>query len=151
MVRTILAAAAALALALPAAAQTDAEWAKVVEAGKKEGKVVVYSAAVGSPFYKEIGKTFEAKYGIRFESLEARASEVRERIRIEQAAGRFLADVHHNGSTTTWLMTQDGAFQPHGGVPNAKNVMPPYQATELSLPSDVASGMPVHGWDPLQK
>ena len=38
---------------------------QLIEAAKKEGKVVVYSAAVGSPFYKEIGKTFEAKYGIR--------------------------------------------------------------------------------------
>lgn len=139
MFKTILAAAAALMIATPAIAQTDADWQKVVDAAKKEGKVVVYTAAVGSPFYKEIGRSFEAKYGIRFESLEARASEVRERVRIEQAAGRFLGDVHHNGSTTTWLMTQDGAFQPHGGVPNMKNVIPPYEVTAVSLPSDVTS------------
>ncbi|MGE0714013.1 MAG: ABC transporter substrate-binding protein [Alphaproteobacteria bacterium] len=140
MLKTILAAAAAtLALALPAAAEADADWQKVVEAAKKEGKVVVYTAAVGSPFYKEVGRSFEAKYGIRFESLEARASEVRERVRIEQAAGRFLGDVHHNGSTTTWLMRQDGAFQPHGGVPNAANVIAPYVADDTLLPSDVTS------------
>ena len=34
----------------------------------------------------------------RVELLEARASEVRERVRVEQAAGRFLGDIHHNGS-----------------------------------------------------
>ena len=92
------------ALAGPAAAQTD-DWAKVVEAAKKEGKLVIYTASIGSPFHKAVIKAFEKKYGITVELLEARASEVRERVRVEQAAGRFLGDVHHNGSTTTWLMT----------------------------------------------
>ena len=137
--RTLIAAAAVLALSAPAAAQTDAEWQKVVDAAKKEGKLVLYTAAIGAPFHKEIAKSFEDKYGIRVEILEARASEVRERIRIEQASGRFLGDVHHNGSTTTWLMQQDGAFQPHGGVPNARNVIPPYEVTEHQVPSNVVS------------
>ena len=137
--RTLVAAAAVLALAVPAAAQTDAEWQKVVEAAKKEGKLVLYTAAIGAPFHKEVAKSFEDKYGIRVEILEARASEVRERIRIEQASGRFTGDVHHNGSTTTWLMQQDGAFQPHGGVPNARNVIPPYEVTDHQVPSNVVS------------
>ncbi|HKU94102.1 MAG TPA: extracellular solute-binding protein [Vineibacter sp.] len=137
--RMLAAAAMILALVAPAVAQTDAEWQKVVEAAKKEGKLVFYTASIGSPFYKEVVRSFEAKYGIRVEALEARASEIRERVRIEQAAGRFIADLHHNGATTTWLMQQDGAFQPHGGIPNARNVMPPYEADEIRVPSDVTS------------
>ena len=92
--------AAAPAVASSARAQ-DADWDKVVDAAKKEGKVVVYTAAIGSPFHKKVFNAFEAKYGIKVELLEARASEVRERVRVEQAAGRFLGDLHHNGSTTT--------------------------------------------------
>ena len=137
--RRWLAMAMFLALATPTWAQTDAQWQKVVEAAKKESKVVLYTAAVGHSQHKEVARGFEDKYGIRVEILEARASEVRERVRIEQAAGRFLGDVHHNGSTTTWLMERDGAFQPHGGVPNARHMVPPYEVTELHVPSNVAS------------
>ena len=82
---------------------------------------------------------FEAKYGIKVELLEARASEVRERVRVEQAAGRFLGDLHHNGSTTTWLMTRDGNFQPHGAIPNIKNVDPIYEPDDTKIPAEVIS------------
>ena len=121
-----------------AAAQSD-DWQKVVEAAKKEGKLVIYTASIGSPFHKAVVKAFEQKYGIRVELLEARASEVRERVRVEQAAGRFLGDIHHNGSTTTWLMTRDGNFQPHGAIPNIKNIVPPYEADDIRVPAEVIS------------
>lgn len=130
--------AASAALARSAAAQ-DAEWQKVVEAGKKEGKVVIYTASIGSPFHKTVFRAFEAKYGIKIELLEARASEVRERVRVEQAAGRFLGDLHHNGSTTTWLMTRDGNFQPHGAIPNIRNIEAPYEADDIKIPAEVIS------------
>ena len=71
--------------------------------------------------------------------LEARASEIRERVRIEQAAGRFVGDIHHNGSTTTWLMTRDGNLQPHGAIPNVKNIVPPYEADDIRVPAEVIS------------
>ncbi len=121
----------------PVLAQDD--WAKTVEAARKEGKLVVYTASIGSPSLKAVIKSFEQKYGISVELLEARASEVRERVRVEQAAGRFLGDVHHNGSTTTWLMTRDGNFQPHGPVPNIKNIIPPYEADDIRVPAEVIS------------
>lgn len=130
--------AAAPAVARSAAAQSD-DWNKVVEAGKKEGKLVIYTASIGSPFHKKVFNAFEAKYGIKIDLLEARASEVRERVRVEQAAGRFLGDLHHNGSTTTWLMTRDGNFQPHGAIPNVKNIEPPYEADDTRIPAEVIS------------
>src|SRR4029079_19190708 len=99
--------AAAPAIVRSAAAQTD-DWAKVVEAAKKEGKLLIYTASIGSAPHKKVFEAYETKYGIKVDLLEARASEVRERVRVEQAAGRFLGDLHHNGSTTTWLMTRDG-------------------------------------------
>ena len=129
---------AGTALAGSAAAQ-DADWQKVVDAAKKEGKLVIYTASIGSPFHKTVFKAFEAKYGITIELLEARASEVRERVRVEQSAGRFLGDIHHNGSTTTWLMTRDGNLQPRGEVPNVKNIVAPFAADDLKIPAEVIS------------
>ena len=130
--------AAAPAIVSSAAAQTD-DWAKVVEGGKKEGKLVIYTASIGSPFHRTVIKAFEAKYDIKVDLLEARASEVRERVRVEQSAGRFLGDIHHNGSTTTWLMTRDGNFQPHGPIPNTKNIEAPYEADDIKIPAEVIS------------
>ena len=75
--------------AVPASAQ-DASWDSVAAAVKKEGKVVVYSMALGAPYYLAVLKSFEEKYGIKVESLDLRASELAERVRTEQAAGRFL-------------------------------------------------------------
>jgi len=136
--RSVLAGLAASAAASRALAQGD-DWKKVEEAGRKEGKLVIYTASVGSPFLKATCDSFEKKYGITIEKLEARASEVRERVRVEQAAGRFLGDIHHNGSTTTWLMQRDGNFQPRGMIPNVKNVIAPYQADDIKVPAEVIS------------
>src|SRR3984893_4086704 len=127
--------ATASALTRPASAQTD-DWEKVVQAARKEGKLIFYTASIGSPFHKTVIKDFEQKYGIQVELLEARASEIRERVRVEQSAGRFLGDIHHNGSTTTWLMTRDGNFQPHGAI---KNIVPPYDADDIRIPAEVIS------------
>ena len=130
--------AAAPAIVRPAWAQDD-DWNKVVDAAKKEGKLSFYTASIGSPFHKKVFDAFTAKYGIKIDLLEARASEVRERVRVEQAAGRFLGDLHHNGSTTTWLMTRDGNFQPHGAIPNVRNVDPIYQPDDTKIPAEVIS------------
>jgi iron(III) transport system substrate-binding protein len=116
-------------------AQTpDAEWRKVVETARKEGKVVVYNGAVGTPALPKVLAAFEAKYGIRAELLEARASELRERIRTEQAAGKVLGDVSHNGSTTTALQLVEGTFVPYGALPNAGRPVAPFQADGTRVP-----------------
>jgi len=135
--RSVLGLLAASTAGAPALAQDD--WAKTVDAARKEGKLVIYTASIGSPSLKAVVKSFEQKYGLQVELFEARASEVRERVRVEQSAGRFLGDIHHNGSTTTWLMSRDGNFQPHGLVPNIKNLMPPYEADDIRVPAEVIS------------
>lgn len=136
--RSVLAGLAASAAASRAMAQAD-DWKKVEEAARKEGKLVIYTASIGSPFLKQTTDSFTRKYGIAVEKLEARASEVRERVRVEQSAGRFLGDIHHNGSTTTWLMQRDGNFQPRGVIPNVKNIVAPYTADEIKVPCEVIS------------
>ena len=112
----------------------DAEWKKVIEAARKEGKVVVYNGAVGTPALPKVLAAFEGKYGIRTELLEARASELRERIRTEQAAGKVLGDVSHNGSTITALQLADGTFVPYGTLPNAGRPVAPFKADGTRVP-----------------
>jgi iron(III) transport system substrate-binding protein len=117
-----------------AAQAPDAEWKKVIEAAKKEGKVVVYNGAVGTPALPTVLAAFEGKYGIRTELLEARASELRERIRTEQAAGKVLGDVSHNGSTTTALQLAEGTFVPYGTFPSAGRPVAPFKADGTRVP-----------------
>ena len=56
--RILVLASLALTLAGPAAAQDAAEWSKVIEAAKQEGKVVVYNAAIGASYYLAVVKSF---------------------------------------------------------------------------------------------
>lgn len=116
-----------------AAAQPEAD-ARRVEAARKEGKVVVYTAAVGQSAHLVVARAFEKAYGIPVTFLEARASEVRERVRTEQAAGRFLGDLSHNGSTTTALQLHEGAFQPHGGIAGTRRLRAPFAADDVRVP-----------------
>jgi iron(III) transport system substrate-binding protein len=122
-------------LSAPTVARAEDDWNKVVEAARKEGRVVLYSAFVGLAAHKDLKKDFEATYGITVEILEARASEVRERIRIEQAAGRFAADISENGRTTTTLqMDQDHVFVPYGPLPSLSHLKPEFHGDNIRLP-----------------
>jgi ABC-type Fe3+ transport system substrate-binding protein len=126
-----------IGLVAPAAAQ-DAGWDAVVAAARKEGKVVVYSMALGAPYYAAVLKSFEAKYGIKVESLDLRASELAERVRTEQAAGRFLGDAEIITTTMIEEQRNNGDYvQSIGAVPNVKNLRPPFAATDFSVPAYV--------------
>jgi iron(III) transport system substrate-binding protein len=135
---TAIAVIAVAAIAQPARSQS-ADWDAVVANAKKEGSVAVYSAAPGAPPITEINNLFSQRYGIRVDVLEGRASEIRERVRVEQSAGRAVGDVHYNGTTTTVLMKAEGAFQPYGELPNAKNVVAPYAADGTRVTSNALS------------
>lgn len=122
---------------VPAPAQ-DASWDSVVAAAKKEGKVIVYSMALGAPYYLAVLKSFEQKYGIKVESLDLRASELAERVRTEQAAGRFLGDVEIITTTMIEEQRKTGDYlQNMGAVPNARNLRPPFKASDISVPAYV--------------
>ena len=125
-----------MGLAWPAQAQES--WDSVVDAAKKEGKVVVYNMALGAPYFIAVLKAFEAKYGIPVESLDLRASELAERIRTEHSAGRYLGDVEIISSTMIEEQRQNGDFiEKLPAIPNAANLRPPFRATEYSVPAFV--------------
>jgi spermidine/putrescine-binding protein len=121
---------------LPAHAADD--WDKVIDAAKKEGKVVVYDMALGAPYFIAVLKSYEARYGIPVESLDLRASELVERIRTEQSAGRYLGDVEIITTTMIEEQRQNGDFiEKLPAIPNAANLRPPFRANDYSVPAFV--------------
>ena len=119
----------------PAHAQ-DSEWDKVVAAGKKEGRVVIYNSANGAGYFTNVLRSFEQKYGITVDSLDLRASELTERIRAEQVAGRYLGDLELHSTSTIEQQIIDGPFvEPVGRVPNMANLREELPATEMYVPA----------------
>ncbi len=123
--------------AAPASAQ-DASWDAVVAAAKQEGKVVVYNMSLGAPYFTAVIKSFEKDYGISVESLDLRASELVERIRTEQSAGRYLGDAEMVSATMIEEQLKNGDFvQKLPPIPNAANLRPPFKANDYSVPAFV--------------
>jgi len=112
-----------------------ADWDKVISTAKTEGALVLYTALVGSPSTKVIAKAFEARYGIPVQVFEARASEVRERIRTEQAAGRYLGDIMFNSENQAIILNaEEKSIVHHEPVPNAMRLDAPFKDDGLKAP-----------------
>jgi ABC-type Fe3+ transport system substrate-binding protein len=101
-----------------------ADWNELISSAKKEGKVVVYASTFGNAQYKSLVRSFETKYGISVDTLDIRASEMFERVRVEQAAGRFIADLILQPVSVVTVIQRAGLLQKHGNVPNTKNLRP---------------------------
>jgi iron(III) transport system substrate-binding protein len=111
----------------PLSARAQDAWATTVEAAKKEKSVVLYTALVGDPTLKAITQAFTAKYGIAVEILEGRGSDLRERQRVEQAAGRFLSDVTFTSEGQARLIArEDKSYVTHEATPNLKSLKPDF-------------------------
>ncbi len=136
---TALAAALGLLVLQTAAAQAQ-DWDKVVEAAKKEGTVVVYHAQLGAAHWKKVVAAFQAKYGIKVQELDARASELTERIRTEQTSGRYVADVEFHGEASIVEQRQTNFVAEHGGMPNIKTLRKEFPADNWAVPAWVQMG-----------
>jgi iron(III) transport system substrate-binding protein len=80
--------------------ESDKEWGSIVDAAKKEGKVVV----VGSPdpvMRNEVIPKFTARFGIPVEFVTGRASQIAARVQTERASGIYSIDVYLAGPDTT--------------------------------------------------
>lgn len=123
------------ALLAAGAAQAQSDWNAIVANAKKEGSVVVYSNLVGDPTLKAIVAQFTKTYGIKVDVLEGRATEIRERTRTEQAAGRFLGDVTFTTSGQGELIArEDKSYVKHEPTPNAKTLRAPFKHDGLFSP-----------------
>ena len=79
---------------------SEQEWATVVEAAKKEGKVVV----AGSPdpvMRNEVIPKFTARFGIPIEFIAGRSSQIVSRVETERGSGIYSIDVYLAGPDTS--------------------------------------------------
>jgi ABC-type Fe3+ transport system substrate-binding protein len=79
---------------------TDNEWKEIVDAAKKEGKVVV----AGSPdpvMRNEVIPKFTARTGIPVEFIAGRSSQIVARVETERSSGIYSVDIYLAGPDTT--------------------------------------------------
>jgi iron(III) transport system substrate-binding protein len=112
------------------------DWTALVAAARSEGKVVVYTADGVSKCSDENAKNFQQKYGIEVSVLAARGSEIMERVRSEQIAGRYLGDVEINGGPPLVTHARTDSLEKLGDIPNIENLSPESKSasSEYSVP-----------------
>lgn len=90
----------------------QAEWDKVIEAGKKEGKVVV-SLPASAELRKGLEDGFKKRFGIEVETVVARGASAVRKIVEESRAGIRYFDVHLGGSESIVTgMLPEGILDP---------------------------------------
>lgn len=109
MIRRFTAYACAIVIALFALAAAQAQDAKLIEAAKKEGKVVVYGS-LESDTTDTITKSFTKKTGIPVEYWRASATKVMDRAMSEHRAGKPLFDIILTNDNPMQIMQQGGIF-----------------------------------------
>ena len=101
----------------------DTDWAKIVEAAKKEGKVTVYTWQLSSTDkQKAVRDGMKQAYGIDVEFLVLSSSWVVERLASEFRAGIYNADVVNIVSYYYYKMAKDGWLKQTDNLPSLKDV-----------------------------
>ena len=90
----------------------QSEWDKIVEAGKKEGKVVV-SVPASAELRKDVERSLKQRFGIDAELIAGRAASIVGKIQQEVKAGVNSFDLHLGGSESmvTGLLSE-GLLEP---------------------------------------
>jgi iron(III) transport system substrate-binding protein len=115
----------------------DAAWEKIAATAKAEGKLTIYNGT-GFAVMGKIAENFEKATGIKTEVLVGRATEIRERLRTEQAAGRHLADINYSGNTTLRAQqTEERNVVAHPPLPLAGKIEAPLSDDGVVVPTNV--------------
>ena len=96
-----------LAASCPALALDQA----LIDAAKKEGRVVWYTTQIVNQFARPAAETFEKKYGIRVDYIRADSNEVALRILNEGRAGKVQADVFDGTAAVASLKKENLVLQ----------------------------------------
>jgi ABC-type Fe3+ transport system substrate-binding protein len=110
---------AAMLAANPAFALDQA----LIDAAKKEGKVVWYVSFVENQLARPLAAAFEKKYpGIQVQIVPGTATDLVIKLLGETKAGQIRGDVHHGGSAV-WPLAKAGAIEKY--MPEAAKNYPP--------------------------
>ncbi len=99
------------------------DWDKVVEAGKKEGRVTFY-ATLFTQVEVPVDKVFYDRYGIKLDVLGGRSAEWTERLKVEKRMGQMTGDVVQGSTAGMNIMKQLGLLATNPDLPalNEKGV-----------------------------
>jgi iron(III) transport system substrate-binding protein len=102
----------------------QSEWNKIVEAAKKEGKVVV-SVPASAELRKDVERSIKQRFGIEAELIAGRAASIVGKIQQEVVAGVNSFDLHMGGSESMVSgLLSDGlleSFEPALVLPEVKD------------------------------
>ena len=90
-----------LSFSTSAGAQSDwkKQWETTIEAGKKEGEVVIYGPH--NPMYQQLWAVFQKSFSeIKFNFVPGKGADHYQRIVAERRAGKYLADLVMGGSSS---------------------------------------------------
>lgn len=83
----------------PVQPSQQGEWDQLVNAARREGKLMIYSTPSGE-LVREVGQAFEKRFGVEVEFVVGRGEELARRIEAERSAGLYLTDVFISGGGT---------------------------------------------------
>lgn len=79
--------------AAPVVNAEDSQWAKIVNAAKKEEKITAYSYTWAGDTGLIVERAFEKQYGIDLQIITGRGAEFTERLKTEKRMGQIVADI----------------------------------------------------------
>jgi len=96
-----------LLIVLCAFSPAFAQDTKIIEAAKKEGRIVLYGT-MQSDIFEQLQKAFQKKTGITIDYWRTSATKVMERVLSETRAGKSLFDLVMSTEDTTRIMLKEG-------------------------------------------
>ena len=97
-----------IAAPVPPASAQQLDWAKVVEAGKKEGLVVAASSSLSGKAGVAVMNAFKEKYGTTLELFTGRMAVAQEKIEVEQKSKSYVTDAMDSGGMNVLLLKKKG-------------------------------------------
>ncbi|MBF8265463.1 MAG: Ferric transporter ATP-binding subunit [Dehalococcoidia bacterium] len=107
---------------IPTPTSLDATWAKVIEAAKKEGRLVIYGDSPFAAAGRTLATAFTAQYGIPIDLLILPGRQQAEKLKVERGIGKPVADVVQTGvSSSTEIVLSDLAESAVESLPVLKD------------------------------
>ncbi|MFV0245039.1 MAG: ABC transporter substrate-binding protein [Qingshengfaniella sp.] len=122
-----------LALVAPATAQED--WGATLAAAQQEGSLVIYHSQLGARYFDDVVDMFEEETGIDVKTLDARATEVMERIRAEGNTGNVGGDIVFSSTAILQALQEANLLAEAGPLPNTEALFADAGADAYRVPA----------------
>lgn len=136
----------------PSGQAEDPEWQKIVDAGKKEGKLLVYGLLLAGPEGAKIADEFRKKHGITADFVSGPGAPTVQRLREEAKAGQPSADIWEGAFPWVGIVQKEGFFVSLKGKPlpafkepkSTWHVDPTYMSESVEFVTSRLSQTPGH-------